>query len=86
MLDVGRELAEAIYFLQYTIAQILWAIDRALLTIAVIAENANIWLTTNVGYFVELLTNGLAGPMGALFIFALTLLGVWFMLNNIVPT
>lgn len=86
MLDVGRELAEAIYFLQYTIAQILWAIDRSLLTIAVIAENANIWLTTNVGYFVELLTNGLAGPMGALFIFALTLLGVWFLLNNIVPT
>ncbi|MCP5345221.1 MAG: hypothetical protein H7A05_11425 [Pseudomonadales bacterium] len=86
MLDVGRELAEAIYFLQYTLAQILWAIDRALLSVAVIAENVNAWLTANVGYFVELLTNALAGPMGALFIFALTLLGVWFLMNNVLPT
>jgi hypothetical protein len=32
MLDPGRYLAEAIYFLQYTLAQILWAIDRAALS------------------------------------------------------
>ena len=37
MLDPGRYLAEAIYFLQYTLAQLLWLIDRALLAIAVIA-------------------------------------------------
>lgn len=86
MLDVGRELAEAIYFLQYTLAQILWAVDRAALAIAVIAEDVNTWITENIGYFVTLITNALAGPMGALFIFALTLLGVWYLMNNILPT
>ena len=41
MLDPGRYFAEAIYFLQYTLAQILWAINRATLSIAVIAESIN---------------------------------------------
>jgi hypothetical protein len=33
MLDPGRYFAEAIYFLQYTLAQILWAINRATLSV-----------------------------------------------------
>lgn len=86
MLDIGREIAEAIYFLQYILAQLLWTLNRALLSIAVIAEDVNVWITTNVAYFIDLLTNTLAGPMGALFILALTLLGVWYMMNNVLPT
>ena len=53
---------------------------------AVIAEDVNTWLTTNVAFLVDLLTNALAGPMGALFVFALTLLGVWYLMNSITPT
>jgi hypothetical protein len=86
MLDPGRYLAEAIYFLQYTLAQILWAISRATLSIAIIAESVNTWITDNIGYFVDLLVNGLSAPLGGLFILALTALGVWYALNNIIPT
>ncbi|MCP5011174.1 MAG: hypothetical protein GY942_14430, partial [Aestuariibacter sp.] len=86
MLDPGRYLAEAIYFLQYTLAQIMWAINRAFLSIAVIAESINSWVTDNVGYFVELLVNALSAPLGGMFILALTALGFWYALNNIVPT
>ncbi len=86
MLDPGRALAEAIYFIQYVLAQLLWSLDRALLSMAVIAEDVNTWLTTNVAFLVDLLTNALAGPMGALFVFALTLLGVWYLMNSITPT
>ncbi|MAU00624.1 MAG: hypothetical protein CL608_26060 [Anaerolineaceae bacterium] len=86
MLDPGHYLAEAIYFLQYTLAQILWAINRATLSIAVIAESINTWVTDNVGYFVELLVNALSAPLGGMFILALTALGFWYTLNNIVPT
>lgn len=86
MLDPGRYLAEAIYFLQYTLAQILWAINRAVLSIAVIAESVNAWVTENVGYFVQLLVNALSAPLGGMFILALTALGFWYALNNVVPT
>lgn len=86
MLDPGRYLAEAIYFLQYTLAQIMWAVNRAILSIAVIAESLNAWVTDNVGYFVELLVNALSAPLGGMFILALTALGFWYVLNNIVPT
>ncbi len=86
MLDPGRYLAEAIYFLQYTLAQILWAVNRSLLSIAVIAESVNSWVTENVGYFVELLVNALSAPLGGMFILALTALGFWYALNNVVPT
>ena len=34
MLDPGRALAEAIYFIQYVLAQLLWSLDRALLSMA----------------------------------------------------
>ena len=86
MLDPGRYFAEAIYFLQYTLAQILWAINRATLSIAVIAESINTWVTDNVGYFVQLLVNALSAPLGGMFILALTALGFWYALNNIIPT
>src|SRR5690606_19669703 len=86
MLDPGRYLAEAIYFLQYTLAQILWAIDRAALSIAIIAESVNGWLSENIGYFVELLVNALSAPLGGLLILALTALGFWYVLNTIVAT
>lgn len=86
MIDPGRYLAEAIYFLQYTLAQILWAISRATLSIAVIAESVNTWVTDNVGYFVALLVNALSAPLGGMFILALTALGFWYALNNVVPT
>ncbi|MCL4266122.1 MAG: hypothetical protein KJ069_23130 [Anaerolineae bacterium] len=86
MLDPGRYFAEAIYFLQYTLAQILWAINRATLSIAIIAESINTWVTANVGYFVELLVNALSAPLGGMFILALTALGFWYALNNLVPT
>ncbi len=86
MLDPGRYLAEAIYFLQYVLAQILWAIARATLSIAIIAESINTWVTDNVGYFVELLANALSAPLGGMFILALTALGFWYALNNVVPT
>jgi len=86
MLDPGRYLAEAIYFLLYTLAQVVWAADRALLSIAVITESINSWVTGNVGYFVELLTGSLSAVLGGMFILALTLLGFWYGLNNILPT
>lgn len=86
MLDPGRYFAEAIYFLQYTLAQILWAVNRATLSIAIIAESINSWVTENVGYFVELLVNALSAPLGGMFILALTALGFWYALNNIIPT
>ena len=86
MIDPGRLFAEAIYFLQYTLAQIMWAVDRALLSIAVIAESVNSLVTDNVAYFVELLVNALSAPLGGMFILALTALGFWYALNNVVPT
>lgn len=86
MLDPGRYLAEAIYFLQYTLAQLLWAIDRSLLSMAVIAESVNTWVTGNIGYFVQLLVNALSAPLGGMLILALTALGAWYALNNLVPT
>ena len=86
MLDPGRYFAEAIYFLQYTLAQIMWAVNRAVLSIAVIAESINSWVTDNVGYFVQLLVNALSAPLGGMFILALTALGFWYALNNVVPT
>ncbi len=86
MLDPGRYFAEAIYFLQYTLAQLMWSINRAILSIAVIAESINSWITDNVGYFVQLLINALSAPLGGMFVLALTALGFWYTLNNIVPT
>ena len=76
----------AIYFLQYTLARILWAVDRAALSIAIIAESVNGWLSENIGYFVELLVNALSAPLGGLLILALTALGFWYVLNTIVAT
>ncbi|MFQ5578450.1 MAG: hypothetical protein ACE5G8_15825, partial [Anaerolineae bacterium] len=78
--------AEAIYFMQYALAQILWTVNRATLSIAVIAESINTWVTNNVGYFVQLLVNALSAPLGGMFILALTALGFWYVLNNIIPT
>lgn len=86
MLDPGRYFAEAIYFLQYTLAQILWAVSRATLSIAIIAESVNAWITDNIGYFVELLVNALSAPLGGFFILALAALGFWYALNNVLPT
>jgi hypothetical protein len=86
MLDPGRYFAEAIYFLQYTLAQILWAVNRAVLSVPIIAEGVNGWVTDNVGYFVQLLVNALSAPLGGMFILALTALGFWYALNNVVPT
>lgn len=86
MIDPGRLFAEAIYFIQYAFAQILWAVNRAAISIAVIAESINSWLTENVGYLVELLVNALSAPLGGMFILALTALGLWYLLNNVVPT
>lgn len=86
MIDPGRLFAEAIYFIQYAFAQILWAINRAAISIAIIAESINSWLTENVGYLVELLVNALSAPLGGMFILALTALGFWYLLNNVVPT
>ncbi|MBE2225027.1 MAG: hypothetical protein IAF02_26040, partial [Anaerolineae bacterium] len=64
----------------------LWAISRATLSIAIIAESVNTWITDNIGYFVELLVNALSAPLGGMFILALTALGFWYALNNILPT
>jgi len=86
VIDPGRLFAEAIYFIQYAFAQILWAINRAAISIAIIAESINSWLTENVGYLVELLVNALSAPLGGMFILALTALGFWYLLNNVVPT
>lgn len=82
----NQPIAEAIYFLQYVLAQMLWFVNRMILSIAVITENINVWFTDNAGYFVELMTNALSAPLGGLFTLALTALGVWYLLNNIVPT
>ncbi|MGB1249619.1 MAG: hypothetical protein ACPG8W_03235 [Candidatus Promineifilaceae bacterium] len=84
MLDPGRHLAEAIYFLQYTIAQIFWTINRSLLAIAIITESIDAWITNNVAYFVGLLVNALSAPLGGMLILALTALGFWYALSNIV--
>ena len=86
MLDPGRYFAEAIYFLQYMLAQLLWAVDRSLLSIAVIIESVDSWISDNVGYFVELLVNALSAPLGGMLILALVALGAWYALNNIVAT
>ena len=59
---------------------------RALLAIAVIAESINTWLTTNAAYFVELVVNALSAPLGGMLILALTALGSWYLVNNIVAT
>jgi hypothetical protein len=63
MLDIGRYLAEAIYFVQYTIAQLLWMVNRATLAIAAILDSITGWLTDNVAYFVELMVNALSAPL-----------------------
>jgi len=86
MLDPGRYFAEAIYFLQYMLAQLLWAVDRSLLSIAVIIESVDSWISDNIGYFVELLVNALSAPLGGMLILALVALGAWYTLNNIVAT
>jgi len=82
----NQPIAEAIYFLQYVLAGLLWFVNRMILSIAIIAENVNTWFTDNAGYFAELMTNALSAPLGGLFILALTALGVWYLLNNVVPT
>ena len=82
----NQPIAEAIYFLQYVLAGLLWFVNRMILSIAIIAENVNTWFTDNAGYFAELMTNALSAPLGGLFILALTALGVWYLLNNVLPT
>lgn len=82
----NQPIAEALYFLQYVLAGLLWFVNRMILSIAIIAENVNAWFTDNAGYFAELMTNALSAPLGGLFILALTALGVWYLLNNILPT
>ena len=82
----NQPIAEAIYFLQYVLAGLLWFVNRMILSIAIIAENVNTWFTDNAGYFAELMTNALSAPLGGVFILALTALGVWYLLNNILPT
>ncbi|MCB8975805.1 MAG: hypothetical protein H6657_00050 [Ardenticatenaceae bacterium] len=86
MIDPGRLFSEAIYFLQYAVAQLMWAINRAALSIAIITEGINSWFTENVSYLIQLLVNSLAAPLGGMFILALTALGLWYLLNQIVPT
>jgi hypothetical protein len=86
MLDIGRYLAEAIYFVQYTIAQLLWMVARATLAIAAILDSINGWILDNIAYFVQLMVNAMSAPVGGMFILALTALGFWYALNNIVPT
>ena len=82
----NQPIAEAIYFLQYVLAGLLWFVNRMILSVAIIAENVNTWFTDNAGYFAELMTNALSAPLGGLFILALTALGVWYLLNNVLPT
>ncbi|MBP8002593.1 MAG: hypothetical protein KA314_19320 [Chloroflexi bacterium] len=82
----NQPIAEAIYFLQYVLAGLLWFVNRMILSIAIIAENVNTWFTDNAGYFAELMTNALSAPLGGLFILALSALGVWYLLNNVLPT
>ncbi len=82
----NQPIAEAIYFLQYVLAGLLWFVNRMILSVAIIAENVNTWFTDNAGYFAELMTNALSAPLGGVFILALTALGVWYLLNNVLPT
>ncbi|MEI2609558.1 MAG: hypothetical protein V9G20_13095 [Candidatus Promineifilaceae bacterium] len=82
----NQPIAEALYFLQYVLAGLLWFVNRMILSVAIIAENINTWFTDNAGYFAELMTNALSAPLGGLFILALTALGVWYLLNNVLPT
>ncbi|MBK9055816.1 MAG: hypothetical protein IPL78_34410 [Chloroflexi bacterium] len=60
----NQPIAEAIYFLQYVLAGLLWFVNRMILSIAIIAENVNTWFTDNAGYFAELMTNALSAPLG----------------------
>ena len=86
MLDPGKYFAEAIYFVMYTFAELLWAVNRALLSIAIIAEALSSWISANIGYFVQLLVNALSAPLGGMLILALTALGCWYTLNSVVAT
>lgn len=86
MLDPGRYIAQAIYFLLWSAAQGFWEINRSLLSIAVIVESINTWVTDNISYFVEAVVNALEAPMSALFVIALGALGAWYAFNTIVAT
>lgn len=86
MLDPGRYIAQAIYFLLWSVAQGFWEANRSLLSIAVIVESINTWITDNIGYFVEAIVNALEAPMSALFVIAIGALGAWYAFNTIVAT
>lgn len=75
-----------LYTLEYYMAQMLWQFTRAFLLIAVLAQNAETWLTENIGTLVEMMVNALATPMGAFLTLAIAALGVWYAMSSLVHT
>lgn len=75
-----------LYTVEYYLGQLLWQIGRSFLYIALIAQSADEWLTENIGSLVETIVNSLATPLGMFLTLAIAALGLWFVVNNLLPS
>lgn len=79
-------LARLFYQMLYYGAIAVWNILRVVLSIAEFIQGIELGLVANVSVFVEYMTNALNVPVGIFLILAVTGLGTWYVLNNIVAT
>jgi hypothetical protein len=87
MLDAAaRALAQILYFLLWSVALLLWELNRALAAIAILIHSIHAWLLENIGYFVQAVINALEGPLAIMFVLAIAALGFWYLLNSLVAT
>ena len=64
----------------------VWNINRIVLAIASFIQNIEEGLIDNITIFVEYMTNALGVPTAMFLLLAITSLGTWYLLNNVLPT
>ncbi len=75
-----------LYQFLYNLGLTVWNINRIILAIASFIQNIEEGLIDSVTVFVEYMTNALGVPTAMFLLLAITSLGTWYLLNNVLPT
>lgn len=83
---IDELLTRLIYRFLYTLARLMWNFNRIFLAIAAFVDKVEEGLINNTATFVTYMVNALRVPTVMLLLLAITSIGTWYLLNNVLPT
>ncbi|MBX3061061.1 MAG: hypothetical protein KF770_31770 [Anaerolineae bacterium] len=78
--------ATAVYLVEYYLGLFLWSVARVTLSMSLLIQSVQTSLVENISDLVQYTVNALAAPVGLFLVLALTTLGAWYVINNLVAT